>query len=117
MPKKKTKKIVNCTAPIQEKLAEVAPEAPNYSDFYQDYLKVFRAASGDVHDTKPMVFLLYRLLRDGIVKVGDIESWVIELEYHKKCNEVMGTVDTSYTNGYIAQYAQFLTKRIEDILK
>lgn len=68
-----------------------------------------RAASGEIDDKDAFVSLLYSLLRD-YVHPGDMERLVQDIE--DAC--ARGNHVTKYTNGWLAQYAQLLARRLRE---
>lgn len=62
-----------------------------------------REASGHVVDKRPVVSLLYELLRDHL-PAATVEQLVTNSERQG---------ETKYTNGFLAQYAKYLANRLE----
>lgn len=59
-----------------------------------------------IKNKDPLVSLLYSLLRD-YVQPGDLEGVVMDIEKHGS--------DTVYSNGYLANYAISIVKRLKKI--
>lgn len=64
-----------------------------------------RAATGEVDDTRPVVGLLYDLMRDHL-PVGDVERLVRDSEAIGPANVCL------FTNGLLANYARLLADRL-----
>ena len=69
--------------------------------------EAMRERSGHVSDDRKLVCVLYRLMRDGTVAPGELETRVREAEWvAAECDKVR------FTNGWLAQYAQDLADRL-----
>ncbi len=71
-----------------------------------EFMKRLKEDSNSIVDNCPLVSLLYSLLRDGDVAPGRLFALVGEIA-------TTGPIETRYTNGFIAQYAQWLAAELE----
>jgi hypothetical protein len=68
--------------------------------------RALRKKSGKVNDTDPLVTFLYLLMRNDM-STGKVEELVREATI-----VIDGDRESAFSNGYLAQYAQHLAKRL-----
>ena len=66
-------------------------------------MRKLRIKSGNVTANDPLVIFLYELMRDHLTP-GEVESLVMSSE---------DKIKTTYTNGWLAKYAKYLSKRLK----
>jgi len=71
-------------------------------------LERMRMKSGDIHDNRPLIVFLYRLLRDEITP-GRLEQILLEAGIDQP---VTTPRDNVFTNGWLATYAQDIAWRL-----
>ncbi len=72
--------------------------------YYEDRIEALRERSGHIKFNNRLISFLYELMRDYLPP-GKVEEIVQNSEE---------TIDTVYTNGWLAKYAEDLAKRLEN---
>jgi ATP-dependent Clp protease ATP-binding subunit ClpA len=80
------------------------PEKPQDNPYHQADNTALRERSGEVTSTHPLVTFLYLIIRDHL-PAGTVEAVVREVSNDQQ--------PTTFTNGYLAQYAQDLAERLQ----